>query len=124
MTTADENALSLYIPIILLLAVIEIVLGAYESSDGIWSKKLAAGKLLLNMAWTSTLFPLLLDIHLFTFMIESLYEGRKDVAFPLSGDGLMWFSYFLVFLLFLVNTIDVYQSFRTAENSFHDKEVS
>ena len=124
MTSADEYALSIYIPIILLLTVVEIVLGAYESSDGMWNKKLATGKLLLNMAWTSTLFPLLLDIQLFTFMIESLYEGRRDVASPLSGDGLVWFSGSLVFLLFLVNTIDVYQSFRTAESSFHDEEVS
>ncbi|MBD7907863.1 hypothetical protein [Sporosarcina gallistercoris] len=124
MTSADEFALSLYIPILLLLTVVEIVLGAYESSDGMWNKQLAAGKLLLNMAWTSTLFPLLLDIHLFTFMIDSLYEGRPDVASPLSGDGIKWFSIALVFLLFLVNTIDVYQSFRRAENSAHEKEIS
>ncbi|REB06488.1 hypothetical protein DVB69_12340 [Sporosarcina sp. BI001-red] len=124
MTSADEFALTLYIPILLLLAVVEIVLGAYESSDGIWNKKLAAGKLILNMAWTSTLFPLILDIPLFTFMIDSLYEGRPDVAFPLSGVGLLWFSSSLVFLLLLVNTIDVYQSFRTAESSSYDEEIS
>lgn len=124
MTSADEFAFSLYIPILILLTVVEIVLGAYESSDGMWSKQLAAGKLLLNMAWTSTLFPLLLDRHFFTFMINSLYEERPHVASPLTSEGLMWLSFILVFLLVLLNTIDVYQTFRTAESSAHKKEIS
>ncbi|WOV83294.1 hypothetical protein PGH26_10190 [Sporosarcina jeotgali] len=123
MTGSDEFALTLYIPIIILLTVVEIMLGAYETTEGMWNKKLAAGKFLLNMAWTSTLIPLLLDIHLFTFMIESLYEGRRNVASPLTGIGLLWFSRLLVFLIILVNTIDVYQSFRTAEISSMDEEV-
>ena len=123
MTSSGEFALTLYIPIILLLTVVEIMLGAYETTEGMWNKKLAAGKFLLNMAWTSTLIPLLLDIHLFTFMVESLYEGRRNVASPLTGIGLVWFSRSLVFLIILVNTIDVYQSFRTAEISSMDEEV-
>lgn len=124
MTSSDEIALSVYIPIILLLTVVEIMLGAYETTDGAWNKKLAAGKFLLNMAWTSTLVPLLLDIHLFTFMIDSLYEGRRNVASPLTGNGLLWFSRSLVFLIILLNTIDVYQSFRTAETGSVDEEIS
>ncbi|MGG0644820.1 hypothetical protein ABE021_12870 [Sporosarcina gallistercoris] len=124
MTNSDEFALSLYIPILLLLTVVEIVLGAYENSEGTWNKKLASGKLLLNMAWTSTLFPLLLDVHLFTFMIDSLYEGRPNFASPLSGNEVWWLSGSLVFLLFLVNTIDVYQSFRMAEISSREEEIS
>lgn len=123
MTSTDEFALTLYIPIILLLTVVEIMLGAYETTEGMWNKKLASGKFLLNMAWTSTLIPLLLDIHLFTFMIDSLYEGRRNVASPLTGIGLVWFSRSLVFLIILVNTIDVYQSFRTAEISSMDEEI-
>ncbi len=123
MTSSDEFALTLYIPIILLLTVVEIMLGAYETTEGMWNKKLAAGKFLLNMAWTSTLFPLLLDIHLFTFMIESLYEGRRNVASPITGIGLVWFSRLLVFLIILVNTIDVHQSFKTAEISSMDEEI-
>lgn len=123
MTSSDEFALTLYIPIILLLTVVEIMLGAYETTEGMWNKKLAAGKFLLNMAWTSTLIPLLLDIHLFTFMIESLYEGRRNVASPITGIGLVWFSRLLVFLIILVNTIDVHQSFKTAEISSMDEEI-
>lgn len=117
MTAADEIALSLYLPIMIFLIVIEIVLGAYESSAGHWNKKLAAGKLLLNMSWTCTLFPLLLDSALFQRMIEALYEGRPDKASPLNEEGLFLLSIILVILLFIVNTIDVYQSYQTAEKA-------
>ncbi len=114
MTSADEFALSLYIPLILLLALIELVLGIYKD---MWNKKFAAGKLLLNMCWTCTLFPLFLDVPLFTQMIESLYEGRPKVGPPISGDGFFWLSAALVCLLFLVNTIDVYEGYQLAEQS-------
>ncbi|MDW0110290.1 hypothetical protein [Sporosarcina aquimarina] len=117
MTASDEIALTLYLPIMLFLIVIEIVLGAYESSEGYWNKKLAAGKLLLNMSWTCTLFPLLLDTALFQRMIEALYEGRPDTASPLNEEGLSLLSVVLVISLFIVNTVDVYQSYQTAEKA-------
>ncbi|WP_432352377.1 hypothetical protein [Sporosarcina sp. A2] len=119
MNSEDVFALSLYIPLILLLGVIEITLGAYA---GVWSKKRAAAKLLLNMSWTCTLVPLFLNIPLLTRMVDSLYEGRPKTGSPISGDGYFWFSAAIVFLLILVNTLDIYQSYQLAANNEMETE--
>ena len=115
MTSADEVALSFYIPLLLVLTIAEIMMGAYESKESAWNQKLAFVKLILNMSWTCTLFPLFLDHTLFGRMIDALYDGRPGVASPFNEQGLVWLSGLLVCSLFIVNTIDVYQSSQLAQ---------
>lgn len=114
MTGADEIALSAYLPLVLVLTVIDITVGACWSLEGKHTKKLAAVNLLVNMSWTCTLFPLLLDQELFTRSLEALYEGSRREMHPLSEAGIVGVSLLLTGLLLLVNTIDVHQCFKTA----------
>ncbi|WJY27908.1 hypothetical protein [Sporosarcina trichiuri] len=120
MSEADELALSFYLPLVLILAVIDITVGAYWSLEGKHSKKLAAVNLLVNMSWTCTLFPLLLDKDLFSRSLEAIYEGTRREVHPFSEPGLFWCSLLLVTLLLIVNTVDVHQCFKSADQPASD----
>lgn len=111
MNEADEIALSFYLPLLLILAVVDITVSAYRYVDGKQTKAYAILNLLLNMSWTCTLFPLLLNLDLLTRSMEAIYEGSRREVHPFSEHGLFWFSALLISLFTIVTTVDVHQGF-------------
>ncbi|GEM_PF-6966141 len=113
MTEADEIALSFYVPLLLILAVVDMTVSAYRYVDGKQTKAYAILNLLLNMSWTCTLFPLLLNLELLTRSLETIYEGSRREVHPFNEQGLFWFSALLIGLFTIVTTVDVHQGFNS-----------
>ncbi|GKV69507.1 hypothetical protein NCCP2716_20050 [Sporosarcina sp. NCCP-2716] len=117
MTEADEIALSFYVPLLLILAVVDMTVSAYRSADGKHPGVYAIFNLLLNMSWTCALFPLLLDLDLLSRSMEAIYEGSRREVHPFSERGLFWFSALLITLFTIVTTVDVHQGFDSAKHA-------